>query len=612
MKAVHAKSAAVVIAFVCGLFSAVDAQIENGLVGYYSFDEGGGPVAYDRSPSRNNGRIVGGATWAKGSYGTALEFDGKDDYVICGTGDNLKIGSAGTVMLWACPKTVRGGFVSLSTGEDWSDQRLVLGINTFGGAEKTTACLAGNGMKQKSGFGSLEPNQWSHIAATFDGRTLSAFRDGVLIGSRPQTVIPDIKGVPLWIGRCRGLGEEYFHGILDEVRIYNRPLTAQEVLDTYKQGAETRNRDLSHLRRFTMQALVCPMHGKLMVTCEFPMMRPLLTPGSTFRIDLCRAENQKPLAQEAISEFSERATLAVMFDIRNVPHGTCLVRARPFTADGAAISDALSKTITWSGRPEELRDVRVLNNLVWELLNVRPTKAGPAPDAYTFTQPYDRWVYVRSTADVKQGGGLRVGVDSGSRDSAWIVHDRGRPATLETMRYLKAGKHALSVAREGRAELRGLVVRSIPALQHAAYGANPKIRPYGPYDWEFLSRDVLPNITTMIGAAGKGREHVAEWKKLGRRWITLAGRPDPGTGDPAERCYNYWAKMDGLYYANMDGIIVDEFSVGGDQPGYDAYRQAVERIYASPKFKGKQFSPYCGGAPFPSLNRSATTSPRCT
>ena len=59
----------------------VDAQLQNGLVGYWSFDEGSGTIASDSSGNDNTATLVNGPIWTSGEIGGALYFDGIDDYI---------------------------------------------------------------------------------------------------------------------------------------------------------------------------------------------------------------------------------------------------------------------------------------------------------------------------------------------------------------------------------------------------------------------------------------------------------------------------------------------------------------------------------------------------
>jgi hypothetical protein len=78
----------------------VDAQLQNGLVGYWSFNEGAGTAAMDSSGNGNTGTLINGPTWVSGKSGTALSFDGADDYVEIPETQSLNLSSALTVSAW--------------------------------------------------------------------------------------------------------------------------------------------------------------------------------------------------------------------------------------------------------------------------------------------------------------------------------------------------------------------------------------------------------------------------------------------------------------------------------------------------------------------------------
>ena len=71
-----------------------------GLVGYWSFDEGDGAIARDASGNNNHGTLTNGPTWAQGKNGTALQFDGKDDYVSVPNNSSLNIADNITIEAW--------------------------------------------------------------------------------------------------------------------------------------------------------------------------------------------------------------------------------------------------------------------------------------------------------------------------------------------------------------------------------------------------------------------------------------------------------------------------------------------------------------------------------
>jgi hypothetical protein len=74
----------------------------------------------------------------------------------------------------------------------------------------------------------LALNVWTHIAVTYDGATLRLYRNGAQIGSRAQTGNIAVGNQPLRIGGNNVSGE-FFNGLIDEVRVYNRALSAAEI-----------------------------------------------------------------------------------------------------------------------------------------------------------------------------------------------------------------------------------------------------------------------------------------------------------------------------------------------------------------------------------------------
>ncbi|MBO11957.1 MAG: hypothetical protein CMJ68_14480 [Planctomycetaceae bacterium] len=251
----------------------------------------------------------------------------------------------------------------------------------------------------------------------------------------------------------------------------------------------------------------------------------------------------------------------------------------------------------------------VLNNLVTEVVNAR--RHGLLEEkTIRFATTAVGWHHFR----VKGPATLRLDDEI---EALCAGHHASNP---EAMRYLAPGDHRLSI----QGKLSELTVRRIPTLQHAFYNAGDTWNVgHGPFDdWNFLKKHVLPNINVILsggartpfgfeeskkagfrwisnaaGTAHFAREdHVREWKRLGRRWLTSVVNPfrrrQKVTVDEA---YDAWAGAVGLNHPLMDGVIVDEFG-GGDQPKYGSFRKAIERIYANPKFKGKTYSPYSYGS----------------
>ena len=81
------------------------------------------------------------------------------------------------------------------------------------------------GEQNATGSAQVPLNAWTHLAATYDGATLRLYVNGTQVGSKPQTgSIPASTG-PLRIGG-NSIWSEWFRGLIDEVRVYSRALTA--------------------------------------------------------------------------------------------------------------------------------------------------------------------------------------------------------------------------------------------------------------------------------------------------------------------------------------------------------------------------------------------------
>jgi hypothetical protein len=79
-----------------------------------------------------------------------------------------------------------------------------------------------------SGSAAIALNVWTHLAATYDGTTLRLYVNGALAGSTPLTGPLDTTTGPLRIGG-NAIRSEWFNGLIDEVRVYNRALTQGEI-----------------------------------------------------------------------------------------------------------------------------------------------------------------------------------------------------------------------------------------------------------------------------------------------------------------------------------------------------------------------------------------------
>ncbi|KPK68773.1 MAG: hypothetical protein AMJ84_10625 [Acidithiobacillales bacterium SM23_46] len=258
----------------------------------------------------------------------------------------------------------------------------------------------------------------------------------------------------------------------------------------------------------------------------------------------------------------------------------------------AIATSADSRGATSPAGTSETR-TKVLNNLVAELANITTFPDKPYNE-WRFTNPRQGWVFISSTTRAQGADWVRIALDGAAQDEAVIIHEATTSQTLEAMRYLLAGEHTLRVWSQGKPIRKKLIVRAIPELIFCKFQYDPHIPEYGPYDWTFLERHVLPNINTIVGSGDEKHEPYLEtWKKQGKKWIVEAHAAPYFNGWDADKAYRYWSESAGFKNPLMDGIIVDEFG-GGNDKRYPPITDSVRRIGQNEHFRNKVFYPYCG------------------
>jgi Concanavalin A-like lectin/glucanases superfamily/Domain of unknown function (DUF2341) len=195
-----------------------------GLVAAYGFNEGSGTVVNDASGNGNNG-IINGATWTtSGKYGDALNFNGTNALVTINNATSLQLTTGMTLEAWVYP-TVIGtwwGDVIYKGNDNYylEGTSYPSGFPAMGGTLPAAPPLYGTAV--------LALNTWAHLAATYDGATMRLYVNGVQVASRAQTGAFETSTNPLQIGGDSIYGQ-YFTGRIDEVRIYNRALSAAQI-----------------------------------------------------------------------------------------------------------------------------------------------------------------------------------------------------------------------------------------------------------------------------------------------------------------------------------------------------------------------------------------------
>jgi hypothetical protein len=217
------------------------APTTKGLVASYSFDDGTGDNVVDDSAHKHPAGSIVGAGWAeKGQHGAALQFDGDDDVVTIPHVAALDLTGAVTVEAWVNPSVVDTNWRSAVLKElaPESVPGLAYGLYATTDTLEPSAVVNVNG-DQHLRSEALPANVWTHLAATYDGVTQRLFVNGVEVNSRQVGGAMVNSTGPLSIGGNGQWLEENFAGMIDEVRVYNRALTAAEILVDMKTPIRT-------------------------------------------------------------------------------------------------------------------------------------------------------------------------------------------------------------------------------------------------------------------------------------------------------------------------------------------------------------------------------------
>lgn len=192
---------------------------DQGLVGYWTFDEGSGTTAYDYSGKGNNGTLVSSPTWQTSTnckVGGCLSFDGTTKYV-----DVPSLTwqpNSFSISFWIQPLVNSSWNQQIGATQGWGAFNFHTDVsnNIFVGTDIGTRFVLSN---------SLATNAWQFFTFTFSNGNASIYKNAVLLSSETNMTNPNA-----WQGFRLS---NSINGSIDDVRIYNRALSAQEIQAIY-------------------------------------------------------------------------------------------------------------------------------------------------------------------------------------------------------------------------------------------------------------------------------------------------------------------------------------------------------------------------------------------
>lgn len=214
----------------------------SGLAAQWHMDEGtGNSTIYDTTANNNDGTITG-AVWAVAdggrwytsttagfSTGDSLSLDGTDDYVVVTDSASLDVSKL-TIALWFKPGAVASGYLVSKWNTDANNRSYSVFLN--GGKVAFDTSTDGSGFVPLLSTSSVSAGNWYHVAVVFDGAASSKI---IYINGTSDKIDGTVSGnlfnssSDLTMGILDVGGANYFTGVIDEVSIYNRALSADEV-----------------------------------------------------------------------------------------------------------------------------------------------------------------------------------------------------------------------------------------------------------------------------------------------------------------------------------------------------------------------------------------------
>jgi hypothetical protein len=213
-----------------------------GNIACFHFEEGSGTTTADAT-GLNPGTLINGPTWTTGRIGKALQFDGSTTRVDLGNGPGLHLTSSLTLAAWIRPTGLPSGnddavIISKMQGDVRGfqlDTTIDRGPRAIGFKLQDPS---GNYM-MRYGQTAVSQDVWHHVAGVYDAsrRTMEVYLDGRrddgdLVGTVATSQF-DATGSVTIGSRSGAPGTYDFNGIIDEVMIFDRPLSEPEIRELY-------------------------------------------------------------------------------------------------------------------------------------------------------------------------------------------------------------------------------------------------------------------------------------------------------------------------------------------------------------------------------------------
>lgn len=213
-----------------------DAGNSAGLSAEYRFDDGSGTVASDSSGAFRNGGLLGGVTWGPGRAGTDVRFDGATGHVVVPP-HMLDAARELTISVWVRLRTDRIWQRVIDFGND-TNRYMFLTPHSDHDSVRFTITVGGVNAEQRIDTAAPMPTgSWQHLAVVLGAAGGTIYIDGQPAATTAVTLRPADLGTTTrnYFGRSQYSYDPYLDGELDQVRLYDRALSAAEIMALFTQ-----------------------------------------------------------------------------------------------------------------------------------------------------------------------------------------------------------------------------------------------------------------------------------------------------------------------------------------------------------------------------------------
>lgn len=198
----------------------------------WDFDESSGDVI-DLSGNNNYGAFMSGAARAPGETpsgkGSSVSLNGSTQYVVAVDSSSLNVSGPITLSAWIKPTTVGGDYKAIMAKRSASTNYEIY----LGNGDGVLSYY--NGTQYRSTF-VPKTNVWTHVAATLSGNRLTLYANGTSVYSVSGVTMPTATPGNFSVGVPGSVIGEFFHGFIDDVRVYTQAIASADINAIYAQG----------------------------------------------------------------------------------------------------------------------------------------------------------------------------------------------------------------------------------------------------------------------------------------------------------------------------------------------------------------------------------------